>query len=586
MQLYLAGYDYLGIAPIVMQRFVVAFEILFLSFAFVSLTRAIRPDADYGLLLVVVALVIASSVREMNLARFGTGTFIGQYYVAADGFRILAVAQVLRRKYVQAGLLLLASLITHFTMGLFALVFVAAMVLVAPRPLKEIKTWIGAAIVLAGGALWILLTVKASEIAGGQIPLNLWVSLSKMMCYHWYPVSLGVFGLRHYAIFLPFLGFCLLLVYFVWRQGPLSEDRRRLMAGCAAMAVLVGLGVLFSVYPFSSSLIKLSLSRANDMILNVGLVIVAAGLYDEIKSAGLWRKIIAMAVLLSPFFGVYGHPGFPTIWCLLVTLPCWLALARVDAKRRFNIVMVVLGASIVGLLILYWAMGMARPLMNPAYVGSPAFLWTVAGMGAVFAATGFLARRNDEWRGRILTYIAVGACFVVAFLWLSNQNMRPEVQERYHAFGQAQLWAKNHTAPDSLFMVDPSLGGGWRALSQRASWGGAREWLYSAWIYASNYPLLKEGLHRLGYFGLDLDKYLKYRRSIVGWNKLRKDLRESFYSKDDQWRRDLAKQYGIDYFVLQNKYFTGKSNLDEVYKNKYFVILAADARHHGGGRHK
>jgi hypothetical protein len=146
---------------------------------------------------------------------------------------------------------------------------------------------------------------------------------------------------------------------------------------------------------------------------------------------------------------------------------------------------------------------------------------------------------------------------------------RKELASDYLA---VQRWAGANAAPDSLFMVDPTIYYGWRDFSQRSSFGNLREWLHTGWLYDSQAAVYGEGLKRFGEFGIDIEPYKRMRPSIDGYHRLSDDLRQVFYLKDPGWFEDLSRRYGIEYFVLQKKYIKRDLPFDEVFENASFVV--------------
>ena len=87
-----------------------------------------------------------------------------------------------------------------------------------------------------------------------------------------------------------------------------------------------------------------------------------------------------------------------------------------------------------------------------------------------------------------------------------------------------QLWAKNNTANDALFMPDPTHYYGWRDFSERSSFGNLRDWGYSSFAYNSDYEIYLEGKKRLAEFGFDI---MEENRSIL--RKSYANFRNTFY---------------------------------------------------------
>ena len=142
----------------------------------------------------------------------------------------------------------------------------------------------------------------------------------------------------------------------------------------------------------------------------------------------------------------------------------------------------------------------------------------------------------------------------------------------------AQLWARGHTAADSLFMTDPTIFNGWRDFSCRTSFGNALEWLHFGWLYTLDGGNYRRGLERLAALGLDLQRYIRERpmlpeRVIGKGSHFTDDLRERYYGMDGAARRALAQRFGIDYFVLRKEHLLSAPDRPAVYENEHFLIV-------------
>jgi hypothetical protein len=225
-------------------------------------------------------------------------------------------------------------------------------------------------------------------------------------------------------------------------------------------------------------------------------------------------------------------------------------------------------------MILYIVAGLAKPWYTPAYTGGTRFLKISAFAGPALIVVILLERRWIKSR-YLVSAVVIVTVVSLAAVWINTQRMTASEAARNRAYMEAQLWARAKTSPTALFMIDPAIHYGWRAYSHRGSFGSVREWLYVSICYSSDYPLLQEGLKRFKEFGLKLEDYLYVRPSWAGRLRLHKDIRDRYYALDDNWRLDLARRYGIDYFVMVNGKLINPSKLHVVFENQHFSILAA-----------
>ncbi|HPD16953.1 MAG TPA: hypothetical protein PLE19_18550 [Planctomycetota bacterium] len=566
MLVYPFAYLVLGIPPEGLWPAFLAFEIALMAFTMIVLVRTLRPRAPPIVAAVAALLAIASSARDMNFAAFRQPCLWATFYNVADALRILAIVLVLRGRPVLAGALLGGSFASHPTMGLMGGLFIAGCFAIEPRQLLRRGFLVGGFVFLAVAGLWTAHALGSEPAAGQAFPSGLWFDLTRLFSHHWYPIEEGLLASKHRAAFVPFLSFLALLGYCLGREAPLGERDRGAAAGMATMLALTALGLVFSTLRLSPTLTKLALHRANDLLLTVGLVYVVAGLWSELDSDRLWRGLAAAAALASPFLS---KPGFPLLASLLLAAPFCLRRGPLSARLMAGV------PAVAGVLAVafYALLGMAGPIASAAYTG---FGWlgtppVLIGGGVLVLA--LLARRA-------LAQAALVASLAAAALhWQAGFRLKPELRAWSQAYKDAQLWARDHTPPDALFLVDPVIfdpdtGYGWRDYSRRSSFGSLREWLYLSWHYTSDYRLCQEGLKRVAEFGVNVSDHLRQPPANAA-SALAAEVQRRYYTATDDWRLDLARRYHVDYFVSRRFGGSAASRLPLVYGNPHFVIQAA-----------
>ena len=163
---------------------------------------------------------------------------------------------------------------------------------------------------------------------------------------------------------------------------------------------------------------------------------------------------------------------------------------------------------------------------------------------------------------------------MLALGWLNDKaETRGVARERDYL--SAQLWVREHTPANALFMTDPTIYYGWRDFSRRSSFGNLREWLHTSWLYDSNFERYTEGLRRFGEFDIDLQPYLRMRPPDSAQRPLTNELRKRYYAVSDDWRIDLARRNRIDFFVFDRSRMIAPTRLRVVYENANFMICAA-----------
>ncbi|MFW6108381.1 MAG: hypothetical protein ACOC8D_01075, partial [bacterium] len=575
MHVYPLAYRLLGIAPERLLPVVLAAEMVVLAAGVIVLTRTLRPRAPAMAGVLVAVLVLASHARNMNFGAYRQPFLWAKYHNFADGLRLLAVAAVVGGRPVAAGLLAAGSLMSHPTMGLMGAVVVAACAAAKPRELLGRRAMAGVAAFLVPAGLWAVLAVGTGT-GGERVPHELWFDLTRLASFHWYPIHNGLLTFAHEAALLPFLSLTALGGFYLVRAGPVGERDRRVLWGAAAALGLVLVGLVFSVVEVSPLVTKLALHRANGVVVTLALIYAVAGLWADVEAGAPWRRLVAAGVLVLPFLAHPDpEPGFPLVLTLALTLPAWLPLCQGRLAARRDLLAVVPAALGATLVVVYAGTELLGPLTGGAYTG---WRWLgrwpmLVGLGVVAAA----AAAPKARRVGLVPLVVLVAFAGGAVTWTLSQRLTGGQRAFRRDLKNAQLWAREHTATDALFLVDPALhypamGYGWRDYARRSSWGSLREWLLTGWNYTSDLATCREGLRRLEDLGVDVEDYLGHEPPRAGFAELSRDLLRRYYTADDPWRLDLARRHGIDYSVSRPRGSVAASDLHVAYRNDHVVI--------------
>jgi len=189
--------------------------------------------------------------------------------------------------------------------------------------------------------------------------------------------------------------------------------------------------------------------------------------------------------------------------------------------------------------------------------------------------------RIGKFYGNVIAIVIIFVCLSTVWMVESDKYTRwyNRNHERAESYMDAQLWAKNNTEVDALFMPDPTHYYGWRDFSERSSFGNLREWGYSGIVYRSEKSVYDEGVRRIKEFGIDIEKIgLEVIRDYPDFpysDVLTGEVRKKYYQMEQEKLLDLAARYGIDYFIMEKSYMTIPVGLLPVYENEHFIIFAA-----------
>lgn len=559
--------QHFGIEPERLLPAFIAFELVALSLALAFLVRTLLPSAPVAVILLVVVLVIGSWTRTMDLGRFGGPYFWGLFYNLADALRLLGIAFALRQRWWLAGLMLGLACATHTTIGVIGVAFVACAVLATPGRLLTPGPWKGALVLAAIAGAWIAFSFRSAAMVVSDIPASDWLTLTRMFSYHWYPVANGLLSTQRHAVLVPLLSFLMLALFYASRAGIEPPIKRQLLAGSVAMLGLAAVGVIVSSALPVPTLIKLALQRSTDLVVLVGLPVVAWGLLREIQQGHWLRGMLAGAILLSPFIF---RPGFPLLLTIPLVVPAFAALRHPPRHAEDRATAWLAVSTLV-----YLAVG--HVLWGG--LGADELFSSAALVPAVVAVTVFAVAVRWVPSSRSLVPSAFALCAVAFAAYLLHAKQPLWRAPEAVAYRQAQEWARSNTPSRALFLVDPTIFYGWRDYSHRGSFGNLREWLHTSWLYDSRSDRYLEGLRRLSEFGLEPFGFSGRQPIAVNDHlALAEALRKRFYGASDEDVIGIAACNEIDFLVARKALEAGRRSLEVAFENDQYVVYAIPGR--------
>lgn len=566
MYVYRLADSFFGVSAERLIPGVILFEMLFMGVASVLFFRALVPGAVPIAAFVFAVLVVNSGSRSMELAGFGGPFFWGLYYNFADGMRLIGLALLLRRQFVAAALLFVLSVTTHPIMGAMGGVFALGCFLSVRQKGDLGKVMIASAVflLLAGG--WWFYHLQNVEVASTSIPSEIWIAFTKAFSSHFYPVNNGLLTSGFERRFLPFLALLLLALFYVFRLQLPERTRKGILIGGGLLLALTLIGLAISYWSGSPGLIRLTLTRASDMLILVSLAVVVAGLLSELEKGRFFQAALASGLLLAPFMG----PPVPIIYVVLMIvsqLPFWRPKSFTPGDK----VALALVMTFCIFLVSYYQLGFVHLDYETIYIGHKQ-LWLMT----LYVGIGVLVADLVRPFSTILRQVGVAVVMVLviskALYWGGTANYGPRDKPLGEAYLSAQLWAKENTAPAALFLVDPTIYYGWRDFSQRSSFGNTREWLHTSWLYDPKKKNYEEGLRRAAEFGYSPPDYLNESPPLKGFDKIDAVIGDHFYSYDAERFRGLAKKYSLDYVVMKKERVKNRLLLPVAYENEFVVV--------------
>jgi hypothetical protein len=504
------------------------------------------------------------TIVNCDLARW-FHPYYGSAYNFAYGAGLAGFAAILAGRPVAAGLALGVTAAIHPIIALFfGLAMAAAVAVRLPRyRIGSLAAGAGLALLIGGG--WAYVMLARSGVTGGEVDPALYVGLTRLMSVHWYPISIGVFTTRSWETFLPFTGMMVLFASVAGGPGSLSNPaHRQFAAALAVLLVVTAAGVFLSEYSGIPLLVKLALHRASAVALILAAIIIVPALLQSAVSASPPRAALSALLLVMPF---WRGNGLPILLCMLYAL--LVAFEERGRRSRAGLALPLLAAGlaavIVGLLHAFGSMAaiFSEHTHGLGNFGKPLF--------AVAFALALLARLLRQPALLAIPLLLGVAAWSPALTKFRNEDTLAQAR----AYLEVQDWARENTAPDALFMVDPGHAYGWREHSERPSFGTLREWLYSGWIYNTQAEVMAEGMRRTASLGIDLEAFLARPGLSVsnGYAELRSEASRRFHSAPPEWFAEMAATYGIDYFVLDKTKTQALPDLPRAFENERYAVL-------------
>lgn len=574
MTIYVGFYKIFGIEPETLMPYAIGLDLIMVACVAFMMTRALDVKADFTAALLVAVFAMASGARNTNLSQFDPLCFTALYYNAADFFKYLSIILILKNRFFLGWTSLSIAFVIHPMVGIIAGVFIAFMLLARDKKRIFATDSIAGILLLAVIAgIWLYLSIDFNGMGGGIIPAHEWIDLVKMNNAHFFSYDIGLFTHRYRMRFLPFLSQLLLAAYYIYISSCDRNTKKQVIYGFFGMLILVAIGIVVPVWTTNTFLIRLTLSRSNDIISFIALAFIIPGIWNEILK-GDWKAVIGAFALTTPFFY---ETGFPLALTYLLVAP---ECVRIIKNREYNtgsVLFVGLAAAILLLIMFYFAVGLAGifDLGAQAYTGLGfvlslnVFSVFLLLTPAIFVYLALIKKVLAPATAEVSLFVILIFC---ALVFVFNHRTLPDNKAEFAKdYMDVQLWARANSDQEAFFMPDPSMYYGWRDFSRRSSFGSVREWTQNGWFYTMNYSAYAEGIKRFNEFGVDIKPYLRIEEC---W-RLYKDIAQRYYEQPVSWFAYMAKKYGIDYFIFQREKVTHDLGMPVIYRNASFIVVSA-----------
>ncbi len=244
--------------------------------------------------------------------------------------------------------------------------------------------------------------------------------------------------------------------------------RRQMVAGFMVLAAVAALGLWVSGQDDMPVWVAVLGAGCIDLIRWLApFFVVAAALAHWRERAWGWT-VFHLAFLFCAFFD-WVPPSF-AVAMVAVHLAARIAGKHFlrDDDRVMDVVL--LGGGIGLGVVLAWVHAGSAQAMTAAYI----LAWAVLALVVLCA----VVKLPRQLRPEAVRIVLVSGVFLAgAWTWgQAHIVMRPEMRDAADAAYRMQVWAENNTEGGALFMLDPCMGHGWHAFSQRAALGTADQW--------------------------------------------------------------------------------------------------------------
>nr|WP_320017309.1 hypothetical protein [uncultured Desulfobacter sp.] len=563
-----------GIEPEDFQRAVIFLSVSGFAAVLWFFSATILPNTSSYIHLLTVTFGLATDVLNHDLARWGSfaGLSSGQMYSPAVIFSVFALANSFRKKWIGCFFSVGIAFCFHATIGMIVGLICVAILLAVPKQLKMISTWSAGIIGLLVTGSWYLFIIHPSLGGYELMDTEIWVNWARFGNFHWFPFSLNVFGSEHGRKITPILAMLILSLTRLI-DAPVSEQTKHMWyAAVVCTVIMTCIGLLTSLYSTHPTLIKLALHRSSMFLLLLFLPLALHLLLTDITSDRVYNRFLALIILTTPIIG--SAAGFPLLYSLLrFGTELWKTKEKHALPIYLNAIVLIFALAIST----YVVFTSGAKFTDPAFISQKEAI--------LFAFIVTLALAGLKWLKLWTNYsLALPVLALACILFVSYQLSQTSFtqKDKAQAYLDLQLWAKENTSPGSLFMTDPTRAYGWRDYSQRASFGVAREWIHTSWLYTANKGSFDEGMRRASLFGVDPNEYLQHslengKRSVgKNYRFFLRHLGDAFYSLSVIKLIELAKSENIDYFVFEKRNTYHALLPGIVYENDYYVVVKPD----------
>lgn len=558
----------IGVDVEIIHIVVVGLEIIFLTSGAMFLTVTWFKDTHPFVLLVISSLLVLSWIRASNLAMFGNPAFYGQYYGFADGLRLYAIALLFRNKYTYTAVVLCLGFMIHPLKTLFGFVFINGVYVSRLFKGVSLKTYFPFIGFILFSALWLIIWLGEGSI--NQIDQNEFFRFSRFLNYHWYPQDLEILTSRHSQYTTPYIAAIIISLSVLIRCELSIEIKKQVFAGLFVTILLSILGLVIAWYEISPTLIKASLQRASVLVLSIATILIVSQLFSDIKKYKTFFIALAVFILVAAFLG-------KNVWPIL-SAQIYLIFTLTSSENTNSPKFIKYSAWMLLSLSLVYEIWLWFHEFQDFSFWIKQTLWLILSLFFVFALNG-IERIRISTEKILMIFILMGTIIGCEYWASKNRRLTPNFIEWGKAYKEVQLWAKQSTPNNALFLLDPCFAYGWRDYSIRSSFGSIHEWYSTGWLYNGDKAAFDEGIERGKMLGLDLKKLIHKDKNLYV-SEVKKIIcpiaRKNYYEASGETVKKISNKYDIQYVVFhkfQAEKYGSIPDWEKVFENSHYTVV-------------
>lgn len=544
-----------------------------------ALVRRVAGDEAprYGVFCWVATTLVAGFLLRPNLSNFGYPFFHGQFYGFADATTMVAIAMALRKRWAWCAVWLCIGFMIHPTKTLMAALCIGGFTLgeglrhiTRPQLLAGIATGVFFAL---WGYFWF---DGQRTVIGAGIPVADYLAYTRGWQYHWYPIDRGLLDVRQHLALAPFLALVIMGALALRRSGLEATLQRQLVGGLVVLGLLTLLGLYSSYALISVFMVKMAWMRASELLVLLLIFCIGCAVYAAWRrSAWLWAGLFS-GFLLSGMISVSDI----SILIAVAAVALHLFQSR-NARHGADWLLAIIAIGFLGIILAICAV--TPDAQWPwHYVSRGAFFVGVAVVAIASPLPRIASRLLPAIKPQTFAWLAVSGAFILLAAYYFYWNFRTSypVLTKARDYYAVQLWARDHTRNDALFMVDPCTIYGWRDFSERSSLGTPYEWFHTGWLYVGDKQVFDRGQAIGKSLGMDFADQLpvpgqraKHINTAVCQQAL-----ERFYDPSSQYLRRVALEHKVDYFVVENEPAAAllkAARITPLFTNAHYTVIAA-----------